>query len=667
MAFFSKLPIHAHESAIMDMIEANPLCIVVASTGSGKTLALPVCVARNHPQRVVVAIPTTVAVRSAHKTIQSNTDLSVGYAAGREVRYDSSTQLIYATTGHITSKLQYLYSKYPNDQIKQIAWDFLGGYVFIDEVHTGTCETTLLMGLMKNLFYTNGVYDGPKLIFATATFNPTEITKIFGECPMYSVDVFTHDVEIVYTADEFHPIVNDVDERIYTILNANHNINGHVMIFRPGINEVETTFEFLLKKYPAHPRFVFYRAYSYLSQEELDSIFDETPGKIKVIIGTNIMESSVTVKDVKIVIDTMTAKVAGTSTVGGDKLSLALISQGEATQRKGRTGRTCSGKVFRLCTEFFFNKLPTHKDRDIDKVPIYNIILKLIKLRLNSCDILHIDKGRFYQAVQTLRKLGAIEGNDEPYTVTEVGDFIAGIPLSIYNAYIVYLAYLKYLRDQDQVSLRTSIAIACMIEVYGPDFFYSPRRKPGEDNFTYMNRLMDHREQYHEKYRGDTDVHTFTNIYWDMQEYITFAAHKHGFFSAVKRFSNQNQMNNKKLVELLRVVKDIEELIGSKLQIWLDNIPQEDEYLTLGTASAKLFAQAYAMNRFQINETNNKVMYKSSEGVSYLINQRSSFTKIHFGTIVDSPKEIIAGQILEIQTKARTLHTCGIIVSDAYF
>ena len=164
-----------------------------------------------------------------------------------------------------------------------------------------------------------------------------------------------------------------------------------------------------------------------------------------------------------------------------------------------------------------------------------------------------------------------------------------------------------------------------------------------------------------------TDVHTFTNIYWSMLNYVNTSYIHGGFFYRVKSFSNDNKMNNKKLVELLRVVKDIEDIISERIGTRLTELPEDEDYPHLGTITARFFAQAYSMNKFKLNIVNSKVNYLSNDNINYTVKHQSTYSHMNFRNPNLTPKEIITGQTLEVQIKDKIIHSCGIIVSEEYF
>lgn len=672
---FPDLPIIPHGEAIFQLLSSGPIIAVDSPTGTGKTRYLPYFLAEKFKTRIRVAIPTTVAVRDAYNFIFQFTDIDVGYAAGRVIKYSPQTQLVYGTTGHFTQKLLQICrtSKTPRDLAKGV----LGDIFFVDEIHTATVEITLLIGLINFLFQNS---EGPKLVFSSATLNSADVFDFFPTFPIYKVNINRYPIEVIFLSEPFDPKRDDVDEKIIPIVRKElAQPRGHGIIFRPGVFEVDTTLEALEKAFSHQDEIEFYPAYSRLTPAELDEIFQPTE-KMKIVIGTNIIESSITIEGVGFIINDMLVKTAQTSSRGGNKLSLEYISQSEAKQRDGRTGRTMPGRAYHLCDQAFQESLPIFRTREIDRVPIYTVVLQLLESRLDPLSILKISSSRYDQAQKILSEYGMILLDESGYQVTEVGRFVSLIPLSIQNAYMVYLAFQEFKKDSGnpvaRITFRTILAVASMIEVFEPGYFFIPRRNRNETEAEYLVRKDVHIEKYHEKFRGKTDIHTLVNIFWEMIEFIrvvkTYDRSVRGdFTNYVRNFAVDNQMNNKKLREMLTVLRNVEEaalnLLKEPRTIDLSSVFPDGGYENLGNRTAQVFAQAYQNNLFvrTINQKGQAVYNDPRSGVSYRVGSRSSFSTIVINAR-EGPGRIIAAETLEVQGKKGIFNLCSIIVDEQF-
>lgn len=688
---YPTLPIAPHAEIIANHIENFQVFAIDAPTGTGKTRYIPYFMAKKG-FKVRVAIPTTVAVRDAYQFQRNHTNLRVGYAAGREIKYSDDDQLVYATTGHFTQRIVSLIKANRRDQIIKM----LGDLFFIDEVHAATTHITLLIGLIKYLF-TNpqGQYVGPKIIFSTATFNHGDIIDHFNNIPTYKVEMPSQPIEDIFLNNPHNPLRDDPNEQIYNIIRQemeqwrNSSQKYHGIIFRPGLQEVEDTISYLENKFSPEDAIEFYPAYSSLSSVELDEIFNHS-NNMKIIVGTNIIESSITIENVGFIIDDMLEKIAETSSTGGNKLSLVLESKAGSLQRRGRTGRTIQGRAYKLITQADFELLPPFRMREIDRVPIFDIVLQLIDANLNPQDILKISIGRYEQARRLLIEFGMIENRADRYFVTEAGEFVSSIPLSVHNAYMVYLGYKRLIEtvrqnpesiSAERILLRTVLAAASMIEAYGPSYFYIPRKRRDESLIEYNVRKDAHIEKYHEKFRGRTDIHTLINIFWGIMTDIDVAkrydrSSNHRFTDYVREWAQNNSMNNKKLREYLQIMRDIESIVEAKINNNTDNrtiLPNSGQsevlprgllgeygfslgrdlpiggYTGLGNVTASLFAQSYPMNQFirDKDRRGNLVYIDPKTGIQYKINKSTSFNSMVINNL-EGPAEIIAAQTIEV-------------------
>lgn len=192
----------------------------------------------------------------------------------------------------------------------------LGDVFFVDEIHMATKDTTLLMGLLRHLFGADGaggkrmLVDAPKLIFASATFDSADIVTFFGELPKVTLEAVHHPIEMHYRGSlALAPKIDAVIGKVVLDELARWKAAGPLgrercamLIFRPGQQEVEKTADTLYQLLPATEPFVIYNAYSYMSPEEIDMIFTPCDDRLKIVVATNIAESSITIEDVGVVV-----------------------------------------------------------------------------------------------------------------------------------------------------------------------------------------------------------------------------------------------------------------------------------------------------------------------------------------------------------------------------
>lgn len=675
---FPRLPIMDHKQQILELAKTNQVFALDSPTGTGKTRYVPYMLAEELKVRVRVAIPTTVGVRDAYNFIFKHTSIPVGYAAGRETKYSANTQLVFGTTGHFTQKILYMARSDPTNLKAQVK-DLMGDIVFIDEIHTGNLETTLLMGLLSYIFPTTSFREaGPKIVFASATLNQEDIIQFYSRFPVYSIDMNRFPVEEKFLREPFDPLRDEVNDKIIEVVKAEFTTwnsqpkKFHIIVFRPGVYEIEKTIEVLEKAFLESDPIEFLPAHSRLSTEELDAIFKPS-NKMKVVVGTNIIESSITIEDVGVVIDDMLIKVAETSASGGNKLRLAYVSKAEAMQRAGRTGRTMPGRAYMLCNKQFFMQLDAYRPRELERIPIYNTILSLLDAGFSPVDILKVSTERYQTARKVLSDFNMIQLGNQ---VTETGHFVSQISVGIQNAYLVYLGYQEFAKDprnmEQQIIFRTILAVASMLEVGAGEIFFIPRKTRNESESDYQIRRLAHIEKYHETFRGDTDIHTLVNVFWDLITYVQNIksfdmTYRTGFYNYVKDFSIKYSLNNRVMREALTILNDLEtetlSILKQQINLWI-NVP-DGGYHELGNKVAKQFGVAYKANILQKGISSmGKVGYLSEAKILYLVTKRSTFSRIPIGTAAE-PVKIIAAELFEIQSRGIT-NVASILISEKY-
>lgn len=417
-----------HAEPILDLIKANKIIEIVAPTGSGKSIGVPAILAAAG-LRAWNVVPTRTAAKSLYeyqKILQADNikPSSVGYAAEGTKDYTDKTLIVYATSGHVRRKML----KYFRDGMKP--QDFCD-VLICDEAHNGSLDLTVIIALW-NYAFLHGV-PTPKLVLASAT----PVTSPFDSV-RYEIKIPSLPVDIIY-GDQNYDIGNSLFKAAADLAVKLHNTEpvteNHILIFAPGLSEVERIKEevgFLNNA-------VIIDIYGALNQDEIVKIYNEVGPTIrKIIISTNIAETAITIPNIGIVIDTLTEKRIELSPSGGKRLVVGWISKDSADQRKGRTGRTRAGKCYRVCTEEFYGGLDRHRVPEIDRVPIYDIIMELLDVGLKPGAVLSLNEERINKAVAELERLGMVSQMADIITVNDSGHFAVNFPIAVRNAALLY-------------------------------------------------------------------------------------------------------------------------------------------------------------------------------------------------------------------------------------
>lgn len=548
------MQIATHLPAIISLIAENPTVSIVAPTGSGKSVAIPAAIAAAG-SRVFVTVPTrTSAVSLAtYQTIVQNqssqqtnpgSDASkvVGYAAEAQVHYNQDTLIAYVTDGHAYHKML---SYFEGGVVQPINFcDVL----MVDEIHSGSLRNTMIISLWMYA-HAAGV-EVPRLVIASATPVPMRIdpTPV-----LYTVDLAAFPITYHYLAKDI-----DVDDsktlyfeaaKLGAQIHANSAIaKGHMLIFAPGKSEVESVVQHLhvLLKDSIETVSII-PAYGALKAEDIALIYaPTTQSQRKIVVATNIAEMSITIPDIGFVVDTMTEKLAETSQSGGLRLVTSYISKDSAKQRAGRSGRTLPGECYRMCTQATFDALEAHRAPEIQRVPIYEVVMQLLNAGLHPQNVVRdIDATKVTNAIRLLKQLGMVVDINGSIGVTDTGNFSTNFPLSVRNSTFIW----QWL--QSGLPVFPGIVTACLIDSYGPSYYWVPRRKPGMDVDEYNAVVAAHKTKYFDMYRGRNDLETALNMWNDLMATVggIKATHK-----SVSLWAQKHNINNKKIRELLTVV-----------------------------------------------------------------------------------------------------------------
>ncbi|MFK3906747.1 ATP-dependent RNA helicase HrpA [Pseudomonas monteilii] len=429
------LPIAAKRDDIKKALSEHQVLVIAGETGSGKTTQLPkICLELGRGSHGLIAHtqPRRIAARSVASRVADELGTPLGGLVGYQVRFedqsDANTLVKLMTDGILLAETQH-------DR-------FLERYdtIIVDEAHERSLNIDFLLGYLKTLLPRR---PDLKLIITSATIDLERFSKHFDDAPIIEVSGRTYPVETWYRPltseqdEEGNPVEDDltVDQAILATLDeiADHERRerkspGDVLVFLPGEREIRDAAEMLRKAQLRHTEIL--PLYARLSPAEQQRIFQSHAGR-RVVLATNVAETSLTVPGIRYVIDSGTARISRYSyRAKVQRLPIEAVSQASANQRKGRCGRVEPGICIRLYSEEDFNARPAFTDPEILRTNLAAVILQMLHLRLGAIDAFPFieppDGKAISDGFNLLQELSAVNRENQ---LTPLGRQLARLPI----------------------------------------------------------------------------------------------------------------------------------------------------------------------------------------------------------------------------------------------
>ena len=454
------LPVVEKRQDIADLIAKHQVVILCGETGSGKTTQLPkICLelGRGVDGMIGHTQPRRIAARSVAARVAQELDTPLGHAVGYKVRFNDRTRpetyVKIMTDGILLAETQ-------NDR-------FLDQYdtIIIDEAHERSLNIDFLLGYLTQILPKR---PDLKLIITSATIDPQRFSRHFGDCPMLEVSGRTYPVETRYRPVRSDEPDEEDREQEQALLDAVDELcrqgPGDVLVFLTGEREIRETAEALRKHHP--PGTEILPLYARLSADEQQKVF-QPHNRRRIVLATNVAETSLTVPGIKYVVDPGYARVSRYSPRSQvQRLPVERVSRASAEQRKGRCGRVSEGVCVRLYSEDDFNSRPEFTEPEILRTNLAAVILQMMSLRLGAVQDFPFLEPPDYRQVrdgyQTLHELGAIDENNQ---ITPMGHDLSRLPTDPRIARMVLAA-----RDEDCLDEVLIIAAALSVQ--------DPRERP---------------------------------------------------------------------------------------------------------------------------------------------------------------------------------------------
>ncbi|MEV6122259.1 ATP-dependent RNA helicase HrpA [Streptomyces sp. NPDC052077] len=514
-----QLPVSQKKDDIAAAIRDHQVVIVAGETGSGKTTQIPkICVELGRGVRGMIGHtqPRRIAARTVAERVADELDTPLGETVGWKVRFTDqvnpdSTFIKLMTDGILLAEIQ------TDRELR--AYDT----IIIDEAHERSLNIDFLLGYLAQLLPKR---PDLKVVITSATIDPERFSRHFGDAPIIEVSGRTYPVEVRY-----RPLLEEDGEdadrdQITAITDAVEELmgegKGDILVFLSGEREIRDTADALEKK-----KFRFTEVlplYARLSHAEQHRVFQQHTGR-RIVLATNVAETSLTVPGIKYVIDPGFARVSRYShRTKVQRLPIEPVSQASANQRKGRCGRTSDGICIRLYSEDDFTARPEFTDAEILRTNLASVILQMTAAGLGDIEKFPFidppDHRNIRDGVQLLQELGALDPaqKDPRKRLTDTGRKLAQLPVDPRLARMVLEA------DRNGCA-REVMVIAAALSIQ------DPRERPAEKQAQ--------ADQQHARFKDETsDFLAYLNLWRYLRE-----QQKERGSSSFRRMCKQEYLN----------------------------------------------------------------------------------------------------------------------------
>ncbi|NED92876.1 ATP-dependent RNA helicase HrpA [Streptomyces sp. SID11233] len=524
LTYPEQLPVSQKKDEILEAIRDHQVVIVAGETGSGKTTQIPkICMELGRGVRGMIGHtqPRRIAARTVAERIAEELKTPLGEAVGWKVRFtdqvnQDATFVKLMTDGILLAEIQ-------TDR-ELLAYDT----IIIDEAHERSLNIDFLLGYLARLLPKR---PDLKVVITSATIDPERFARHFGEAPIVEVSGRTYPVEVRY-----RPLLEEDSEdsdrdQITAICDAVDELQnegpGDVLVFLSGEREIRDTADALGKRNLRHTEVL--PLYARLSHAEQHRVFQRHTGR-RVVLATNVAETSLTVPGIKYVIDPGNARISRYShRTKVQRLPIERISQASANQRKGRCGRTSDGICIRLYSEDDFVTRAEFTDPEILRTNLASVILQMTAAGLGNIEKFPFidppDHRNIRDGVQLLQELGALEQEEKSpgegkkeQRLTPLGRKLSQLPVDPRLARMVIEA------DRNGC-VREVMVIAAALSIQ------DPRERPSEK--------QTQADQQHARFKDETsDFLAFLNLW----RYIREQQKERGS-SSFRRMCKQEYLN----------------------------------------------------------------------------------------------------------------------------
>lgn len=498
-----ELPIFASRDEFLEAISSNQVVIVVGETGSGKTTQLPIFLYEggfSNGKKIGITEPRRIAAISVADFVAESIGTELGDVIGYQIRFDDttadSTKVKFMTDGILLREIQ----EDPNLSHYSV--------IMVDEAHERSQNIDFVLGLLKDLLKRR---EDLKVVVASATIDQEKFSRYFWNAPIVSVPGRMFDVDIVWSKSDIphsgydfaerkrtFPIVDAVVQTVSEIHTSQPD--GDVLVFMTGEDDIKRTVEGLEKL--KLTGVVILPAYGSLPPEEQARIFHEYPGRRKIVVATNVAETSITIDGVVYVVDSGFIKQTDFNPASGiGSLEVVEHSKSGCNQRAGRAGRTRPGVCYRMYTQENYERRAEYTKPEILRESLAGVVLAMESIGINNVQGFDFidppNASAFREAYDTLIALGAIEKGKKG--LLKIGVAMARLPLEPRISRMV-------LEAQKYGCVDEIVTIAAFLSVRSP--FARPKDKEREAD-----------EAHHAFSAEGSDLLAYIHVWGDYEVY----------------------------------------------------------------------------------------------------------------------------------------------------
>ncbi|MCR5171782.1 MAG: ATP-dependent RNA helicase [Treponema sp.] len=548
---YRKLPVYEQKQLILDTLAKNQVIVVQSPTGSGKTTQIPVILHEagySGGGMIAVTQPRRIAALSVSEFIAKQLNTTYPGLVGYKMRFEDKTDQ--------TTKIKIMTDGILLQEMKLDPWLSKYSVIMVDEAHERSLNIDFVLGLLKRVLVSRPDF---KVIVSSATMNAEAFSRYFNDCPIVTIETQTFPVTMVYDPPMIKPttttesgseaLLAKIEQTVDRVLDNKEE--GDILIFLPGEKIIKDCVERLTYA-NFHSKIHIIPLYGRLPKEEQEKVFDSAPfGKKKVVISTNIAETSVTINGITTVIDSGLAKLnfynPKTFT---SSLIESPVSRASCNQRRGRAGRTCPGTCYRLYSRSDFNMRPEFTTEEIFRTDLSEVLLRMAELGITDFEgfdfISKPEHNNIVGAIETLQMLRALNPDR---TLSPIGKLMVEFPLEPRVSRILVESILHYPDVLEEVVIATAF-----LSTQSP--FVLP---PGQE--------MDARAAHH----------AFRDMQGDFVSYVKLFR-RYQSMENQSRFCQNNFLDEKVMTEISSIKKQLEEEING-LGIPITSGGNMDNYL----------------------------------------------------------------------------------------